>query len=429
MIEISSQVTYTSPRQQYPPCRSNRRVDLGSRVARTTKLPFRSCPVRDATAPWRDRVLIAHVRVRGSISWMRIAPRRRPLRHSHWQQPCSPTPRPPCKYKTKCANNCVARSRAAEHYQIGREHLNGQTHLENGKTHVQHMLTRRAKLARLGEMFQRRGELASDTMMLSKIPMRHLRGHRYQTIPLQNALTHPNTLLDHVVRIRLELDLQPGLFRQVLLVGFLDPRGVDVHDVPGGRQAMALGERCGAGVRTEGGLDEGGVAKTVDVGEREFKGLWGDGRTRGDDGDESVYGCATCVCGVSTRRTRRGGCALAGVAGDVGVEIERVCIVDGACLSSSGRVLVRNFRVDRVHVHHVGDKTTSRDEDVRSVGVQISHTLLIYGPLIGHLAQLVARTLRIEDCVRSWVQLPQCPCTFCLVNGQRTSSCNVMIRR
>ena len=173
---------------------------------------------------------------------MRIAPRRRPLRHSHWQQPCSPTPRLPCKYKTKCANNCVARSRAAKNYQTEREHPNGRTHLENGKTHVQHMLTRRAKLARLGEMFQRRGELASDTMVLSEISMRHLHGHRYRTISLQNALTHPNTLFDHVVRIRLEFDLQPGLFRQVLLVGFLDPRGVDVHDVPGRRQAMALGE-------------------------------------------------------------------------------------------------------------------------------------------------------------------------------------------
>ena len=38
-------------------------------------------------------------------------------------------------------------------------------------------------------------------------------------------------------------------------------------------------------------------------------------------------------------------------------------------------------------------------------------------PHIGHLAQLVARTLRIQDCVRSWVQLPQCPYFLPFIRG------------
>jgi hypothetical protein len=60
-------------------------------------------------------------------------------------------------------------------------------------------------------------------------------------------------------------------------------------------------------------------------------------------------------------------------------------------------------------------KTTARTpvkDSVNRLGV-CGSSVMYYSELsflIGHLAQLVARTLRIELCVRSWVQLPQCPC-------------------
>lgn len=92
--------------------------------------------------------------------------------------------------------------------------------------------------------------------------------------------------------------------------------------------------------------------------EREFQSLWGNGRAGRGDGDESVYGSTTCARSVSRPWESCGN--LTGVAGDVGVEIKGMGIVDGACETSSGlscRVLVRNFRIDRVDVHHVAVDT------------------------------------------------------------------------
>lgn len=63
---------------------------------------------------------------------------------------------------------------------------------------------------------------------------------------------------------------------------------------------------------------------------------------------------------------------LTGVAGDVGVEVKGMGVVDGAGLSSSGlllgRVLGRDVRVDRVDVHHAGDEPKEGTIPVRSVG-------------------------------------------------------------
>lgn len=72
---------------------------------------------------------------------------------------------------------------------------------------------------------------------------------------------------------------------------------------------------------------------------------------------------------------------LTGVAGDVGVKIKGMGIVDGACETSSWllcRVLVRNVRVDRVDVHHVAGrpKTLSRVRQERR-----SPVTLIFPPL------------------------------------------------
>ena len=52
---------------------------------------------------------------------------------------------------------------------------------------------------------------------------------------------------------------------------------------------------------------------------------------------------------------------LACIAGDVGVEIKGMGVVDGSGLSSSlCRILVRNFRIDWVDVHHVGEDLKTR---------------------------------------------------------------------
>lgn len=44
--------------------------------------------------------------------------------------------------------------------------------------------------------------------------------------------THPYAFLDHVVRVRLELDLQFGPFRHILLGYLVDPGSVHDHDIP-----------------------------------------------------------------------------------------------------------------------------------------------------------------------------------------------------
>lgn len=48
-------------------------------------------------------------------------------------------------------------------------------------------------------------------------------------------------------------------------------------------------------------MHERWVAKTVEVVERELQRLWGDGGAGGGDGDESVYGGATCARSVNVR--------------------------------------------------------------------------------------------------------------------------------
>ena len=107
--------------------------------------------------------------------------------------------------------------------------------------------------------------------------------------------THPYALLDHIVCIRLQLDLQFRPLRYVLFGHLVDPGGIHDHDIPRGRQSLALGQRRRARVCRQGCLDEQRIAKTVDVVECEFECLWGDGGTgRGDD-EESVDGGPTCA--------------------------------------------------------------------------------------------------------------------------------------
>ena len=102
-------------------------------------------------------------------------------------------------------------------------------------------------------------------------------------------------------------------------------------------------------------MDERRIAETVQVAKRESQRLWGDGGAGGSDGKESIYRGPTCVRSVSV--TGEGKDVRACVACNVGVEIKGMCIVYGTSLSSSGRVLVRNFGIDRVNVHHAGDDT------------------------------------------------------------------------
>lgn len=66
--------------------------------------------------------------------------------------------------------------------------------------------------------------------MMYEQPSHHTRSHTDE----QKAkhFTHPYAFLDHVVRIRLELDLQLRPLRHILLGHLLDPGGIHDHDIP-----------------------------------------------------------------------------------------------------------------------------------------------------------------------------------------------------
>ena len=155
------------------PCQSNRQVDPEGRVVETPKPLFRNYPDRDGTERWRNRALTAPARAGGLVSWT-LVERREWRRSLRYPRLCFPEPRPPCKYTTIYAYSCVVRSRAANTIDRCHKAWMVPTHLENGQTHLEHVLARRTKFARLYQMFQRRGEIASGTMVLSEIPMRHL---------------------------------------------------------------------------------------------------------------------------------------------------------------------------------------------------------------------------------------------------------------
>jgi hypothetical protein len=300
------------------------------------------------------------------------------------------------------------------------------THLENGKTHVKHVLARRAKLAQFRQMFQRVGEIASGTMVLSEIPMRHL-WHRQRP----SHRTHKGAPRTRMLSLIM-------LFMYVLSSTSSFVRSATFFLVTSSIQAVSTATMSAAGGRP---WPSGSAAApayaaraawTRDGSRRRWRwvnaSLSACGAMAGHAAvmARSLSTAVRPVCGVSGAGA--GGAGLTGVAGDVGVEVKGVRVVDGPGLPSP-RLLCRvYFTVDRVHVHHAGDnpKTTRPLQPAP----RIMSSRAKHATPCGHLAQLVARTLRIKDCVRSWVQLPQCPFFFIptVTDGKRRVTRSIVQR-
>jgi hypothetical protein len=180
--------------------------------------------------------------------------------------------------------------------------------LEARKVHVEHVLARRAELAGLCVVPHRGGVVARRAVEVAEVAVRHLPPISARLQRHAARRTHPDALLDHVVRVVLELDLELLALGAVPRRRRVRPRAVGPHRVRERREVRARARRV---VRRLQRRVQRGVARPGDRARR-VRGRAA--RERGACGhhvEQPVERRAACARGLSAARSRDGRAARA----------------------------------------------------------------------------------------------------------------------